>query len=63
MKTKEQIELDFRKDLKELLEVYGAELDLDYGEGFDQEGHMVVSINAKYDEEGEIKEEFCEFEI
>jgi len=63
MKTKEQIEADFRKDLKDLLEVYGAELELEYGDGFFADGHMVVSINGKYDEEGEVQEEYCEFDL
>ena len=31
MKTKEQREQEFRKDLEELLEVHGAEMELTYG--------------------------------
>ena len=62
MKTKEDIEQAFRKDLQELLEVYGAELELGYDEWND--AVMNVTIEPKYHEQsGEVTEEYCDFNI
>jgi len=61
MKTKEQIETEFRKDLKELLEMYGAEMEIEYD--YHEEGHINISILQTYDKDGEIEKEYTDFDL
>ena len=64
MKTKEQIEAEFRKDLQELLDIYGAEIELTYGEnGSSMEAAINVSIDQHFGDEGQITEEYCAFNL
>jgi hypothetical protein len=62
MKKKEDIEKAFRKDLQEFLDMYGAELTLEYDEWND--AVMNVTIEPKHHEEtGKVTEEYCDFNI
>ena len=61
MKTKEERESEFRKDLAELLEMHNAEMDMTYGEHGGGHGEMTISMNEEYDAEGNISKPYFEF--
>ena len=64
MKTKEQLEQDFRKDFEALLLKYDAEYEVtDDGKSYGwQQGICIITINSKYVDEKCIQD-FCEFNL
>ena len=65
LKTKEQLEKDFRKDLELLLKKHNAEMDItDDGKSYGMHSAIVtITIMSKWDDEFKITSEFCEFDI
>ena len=65
MKTKEELEKDFRDDLKLLLEKHNAEMDItDDGKSYGMHSSIVtISIMSTWDDKGETTSKFCEFNI
>ncbi len=65
MKTPDEREADFRKDLKDLLEKHKAELFItDDGKAYGMHnGIAVVTMMSEYDKDGNQTAEFTEFRI
>ncbi len=63
VKNKEQLEADFRKDFKELLEKHNAELEVtDDGKGYGMHSGIArITIPKEFDPK--IEYEFCEFDL
>ena len=66
MKTKEQVESEFRAELQSLLDKYGAELEAkDHWQGYAECGEdvrMTVSIDGIYDD-CEVVQEWTEIDL
>jgi hypothetical protein len=65
VKTAKQREEDFRRELAELLERHGAEIDVtDDGRPFGmQSGVCLVTMGGQYDEDGKTVAEYTEFQL
>lgn len=65
MKTKEQIEAEFRADLKALLTKYKAEINLEDAGRYSYAAceEMVVSFDAEYDGNGNTLTEYGSFSL
>lgn len=67
MKTKEQVEQEFRRDLQKLLNKYKAEINAeDHYRGYPECGEDIrieVNIQSIYDENGECLQEYTYFDI
>jgi len=63
LKTKEERKAEFIKDLKELLAVHEADMELTYGQYGCGEGTVEVTLSQKYDDQGEEIAEFMIFEL
>lgn len=67
MKTKEQLEQEFRSDLQDLLNKYGAELSAeDHFQGYPECGEnvlMTVMIPEKFEENGECIQPYTEINL
>jgi hypothetical protein len=63
MKTKDELEIEFRKDFEELLEKYKAELFVtdDGSSDGSRIGFAVITIMSNYSSDGELLNEYCEF--
>jgi len=65
MKSKEELESDFRNDLELLLIKHGAEIEItddnkDYGM---HSGIVVITIMSKWNKNNELIRNFCEFQL
>ncbi len=65
LKTKEQIENEFRADLRLLLNKYGAELEIDDKHCSESRSNirMMVFIQGKYGKDGEQLSEYTEINL
>jgi len=65
MKTPEQREAAFRKDLEKLLRKYNAEMEItdDYKAYGQQRGIVVISIASNWDDAGNLTEAYTEFTL
>lgn len=63
MKTANEIEADFRKDLEQLLLKYKAEMDItDDGRSYGMHSGIVrISISGEWDKDGNVISEYSEF--
>jgi len=62
--TSEERENEFRGELKQLLDVYGADIFLqDVGGSWSPEYVIYVWMPTRYDEEGNVELESCEFRL
>ena len=67
MKTKQQVEREFREALQRLVDEYSAELEaMDHWDGFPECGQdvrMTAYIPAIYAEDGSCIREFCQIDL
>jgi len=64
MITSENREAGFRKALDELLDAYGADLTIeDDGRAYFPVPVVEISMNAKYDDNGDLTHQYVEFNI
>ena len=64
MKTKDELEIAFKKDFEELMERYKAELFItDDGRSLLRKGIATIIIPSIYSYNGELLNEYCEFNL
>ena len=63
MKTQEDREARFRKDLAELLSRHKAEMEIEHSDASFGSAEISVSMLSTYHADGEIDEPYCEFNL
>lgn len=65
MKTKKEFKSEFDSLIQGYLDKYGASLCLESvrGYGYHTEDRMVLTIPSKWDDKGDLIQEYCDFEI